>query len=391
MRRRAAFYLFLGLVIALLIVALATGLQTHGSTNPNVWMGAHLHTPLLQMLDLASLFLFVVIGFNGVMVSRLQFQLRHQAEDFGDQMQSLLHRNEELVKVNEEYAEQIAALEVEQETPPALSLGDTGQKVIAALHWQVDAQARQLEAVHQALAQQHAALEELQQHVQVLEGNGAPALNDSPVSPQLAEAVPPLVEVQPEPTVAAAPPASPAEFPAEEPIAVAEWTGNDGSTLIGEMLEFDVSALVAPEPAAPARPKPIGLAGRLDYPLDDSFLAFAAGHLSSIPEPTPDPPQEPERSRTERIEISVAAPAPSSPAAPAADQDIPPPKTQAAAAFDMAESALSSLQSETQEALSSLRAQVEATLPPESTPPVSAEAEEPPAPPARRKPWHRRF
>ena len=43
MRRRAAFYLLLGLVTALLMVALATGVQTRGSADPNDWMQAHRH------------------------------------------------------------------------------------------------------------------------------------------------------------------------------------------------------------------------------------------------------------------------------------------------------------------------------------------------------------
>jgi hypothetical protein len=377
MRRRAALYLLLGLVTALLVVAMATGLQTHSSYDPGVWIKAHRHVPLLQMLDLAAAFLFVVIGTYGLTVSRLQMQMRHQAEDFGDQMQTLLHRNDELAKVNEEYAEQIASLETAHAEPPALSLGDSSQRVIAALHWQADAQARQLVAIHRALEHQHDALEELRQHVYTQEGSASPSLTGaSAASPQLADG-----RASDSTTVETEPKADPAE---EERIGIADYTINDGSTLVGEMLDFDVSAFAAPEPSSPGRPKPRAFAEARTYPVDDSFLAMAAGHLSSIPEPAPAP--EPER-----VEISfgksTVAPTPSEPYVEASEPPLPY-KTQVCVDFDLAESALSSLQSETQEALSSLRAQVEATLPP-ATPPESEPDKS--NQPARRKPWHLRF
>ncbi|MCW3100614.1 MAG: hypothetical protein JWL77_6232 [Chthonomonadaceae bacterium] len=377
MRRRAALYLLLGFVTALLVVAMATGLQTRASYDPAVWMKAHRHVPLLQMVDLSAAFLFVVIGTYGLTVSRLQMQMRHQAEDFGDQMQSLLHRNEELAKVNEEYAEQIASLEVAHTEPPALALGDSGQRVIAALHWQVDSQARQLEAVHQTLAQQHDALEELHQHVHAREGSAAPSLTGvSASSPQLTDA-PPSHSMPAETD-------SDADLAEDERIGIVDFTVNDGSTLVGETLDFDVSAFASPEPSPPDRPKPNAFAATRTYPVDDSFLAMAAGHISSIPEPTP--PPEPER-----VEISVgkgsATPIPSEPYVAAAEPPQPY-KTQVCLDFDLAESALSSLQSETQEALSSLRAQVEATLPPAPTAESESDKSDQPA---RRKPWHLRF
>ena len=383
MRRRAALYLLLGLVTALLVVGMATELQTGNSTDPNVWMRAHRHVPLLQMLDLSAAFLFVVIGTYGLTVSRLQLQLRHQAEDFGDQMQSLVHRNDELSKVNEEYAEQIASLEAAQTEPPALTMGDSSQRVVAALHWQVDAQARQLEAVHKTLEHQHEALEELRQHVHVLEGHerAAPSLADpTAASPLLADAALPLTVPEPERVWEPAPEAkaqAEAEAPelelAEdtseavligEPVALAEGTGNDGSTLIGEILEFDVSAYASPEPT-PAAPRPkstFARAGKRErapsYPVDDSFLAMTAGHLSSIPEYAAPSEESAPFEEPERIEISVGKSASTPPPSePSLDfEDVPPARTEGALAFDLADSALSSLKSETQEALSSLRA-----------------------------------
>lgn len=379
MRRRAAFYLLLGLVTAVLIVALATGLQTGGSTDLNVWLWAHRHLFLLQMLDMASAFLFVVISLYGLTVSRLQMQLQHQAEDFGDQMQTLVHRNEELSKVNEEYAEQIASLEAGQEAPAALSTGEGSQRVIAALHWQVDAQARQLEAVHRALEQQYDALRELQQHVHTLEESAAPPLAEEEAAPLLSDA---------------SVPASTPETAEAETATSGQWSGiadetvNDGSTLVGEILDFDVSAFAPPEPSPLDSPQPIAFTEVRTYPVDDSLLAMAAGHLSSMPEVASTPSPEPER-----VEISVgkgsAKPAPSEVFAGAADS--PPARTQGALALDLAETALSSLQSETQEALSSLRAQVEATLPQATMPSAPASEPDKSGLTSRRKPWHLRF
>lgn len=402
MRRRAAFYLLLGLTTALLIVALATGLQTGGSADPNVWMWAQRHVPLLQMLDLASVFLFVVIGLYGLTVSRMQVQLQHQAEDFGDQMQTLLHRNEELAKVNEEYADQIAALEAPAGERPALALGDSSQRVISALHWQVDAQAQQLEAVHQALEHQHNALQELQQQMRSLGERTAPSLTGSTeAAPQPAETSPQAEELKAESSEAESFEEQEAA-PENEKVEIADWTVNDGSTLIGGTLEFDVSAFASADPApssspqtvkpAEASPTPspqtVRLAEARTYPVDDSMLAVAAGHLSRMPDAAPTSSHEPER-----IEISVGkAPAsPLSSEAGADDADLSPSRTQGALALDLAESALSSLKSETQEALSSLRAQVEATIPKEPVPTVSVTDPEKSAQSSRRKPWHLRF
>ena len=379
MRRRAAFYFLLGLTTALLIVALATGFQTGGSRDPNAWMWAHRHVPLLQMLDLASAFLFVVIGLYGLTVSRLQMQLQHQSEDYGDQMQTLLHRNEELAKVNDEYADQIAALETGQTERPALSMGDSSQRVVAALHWQVDAQAQQLEAVHTALDEQRSLLQDLRQHVDTLQESAGIHLTERAASPLLAEAAlhdpePPTEEMEADPQ--------------QEHASLVDWTVNDGSTLIGQMLEFDVSGFGSPEAPPQQAPQAVKLAAARTYPVDTSLLAVAAGHLSSMPDTAPPPPPEPER-----VEITVGASSATTPLAelPADFEDLPPPRTQGAIALDMAESALFSLQSETQNALSSLRAQVEATIPQETAPLISGNEPEKSGQPTRRRPWHLRF
>jgi len=416
MRRRAALYLLLGLVTALLVVGMATALQSGNSTDPHVWLWVHHHVPLLQMLDLSAAFLFVVIGTYGLTVSRLQLQLRHQAEDFGDQMQSLVHRNDELAKVNEEYAEQIASLEAVNSEPPALTMGDSSQRVVAALHWQVDAQARQLEAVHKTLEHQHDILEDLRQHVHALEGqeHAAPSLPPTTAaSPLLPDSSPLLTVPEPEREME---PAHEVETQAEaeatklereedtseavlipEQVGLAEGTGNDGSTQIGEMLEFDVSAFASPEPPPPTpRPKStFARAGKREsarsYPVDDSYLAMTAGHLSSIPESAAPSEESAPSEEPERIEISVGKNASTPPSSePFVEfEEAPPARTEGALALDMAESALSSLKSETQEALSSLRAQVEATIPqanplPPSEPEKSSQN-------SRRKPWHLRF
>ncbi len=402
MRRRAVFYLFLGFTTALLMVALATGFQTGGSTDPNAWMWAQRHVPLLQILDLASFFVFVVIGLFGLTVGRLQVELQHQAEDFGDQMQTLLHRNDELAKVNEEYAEQIAALESQQEEPPALAMGDSNQRVISALHWQVDAQARQLEAVHRTLEHQQDTLQELQQHVHALAATSQPpALSEHAASPQAVDTSSQTSHASPLPSMpektvveAKATETAAAEEDTKDrsdnPGAIADWTANDGSTVIGEILEFDVSAFASPEPSPPPSPPPITLAEIRTYPVDNSFLAVAAGHLSSMPESNPAPTPAPEPTR---VEISVGKGAASSkpPEISVESPDLPPPRTEGALALDMAESALSSLHSETQEALSSLRAHVEATISLEPTLAAPVAEPEKANPAGRRKPWRMRF
>ncbi len=374
MRRRTLFYLVLGIATALLIVTLATWLQTGGSPDPNVWLRAHKGSPLLQMLDLAAGFLFVVIGLYGLTVSRLQTQIRHQAEDAHEQMQKLIHRNEELAKVNDEYAEQIAALETHLQEPPQLTDGGISPPVVERLRRQVEAQAQQLESVHLTLEEQHTELLELRESVQTLAESAplrlAPAASATPhtASP------PDLAELEP--------------TPVSRPIApgIPDATRNDRSTLIGEMLDFEVAPIAFPDVFHAEPSEDVRVSEPGTYPVDDSLLAVVAGHMSSIPDPVAPQPAPAGRSETTTQE---AAPASLSP-----DRDTEAERhsrrTEAREAFDVADSALSSLHNETQEALSSLRAQVEASLPRETIAPIAASAEKPNAP-SRPKPWRLRF
>jgi predicted ATPase len=226
MRRRTISYCLLGFTTSLLIVALATEIQT-GKADLNAWIQAQRNVPLLQMLDVASVFLFVVIGLYGWATSRLQLETEPQVEARSD--------------------------------PP---------KTVP----------------HQTL-----------QHTNLLEERAAPCLAGGGHAPLFRE-YPPR---EPTPDHAAQ-----RETDANrESEGTADWTVNNDSTLVGEILEFDVGAAAALKVSqrdalqSAAMPE-----ARTTYPVDNSFLVVAAGHLSCLPESAP--VSRPEETR---VEISVGA------------------------------------------------------------------------------------
>ena len=323
------------------------------------------------------LFLFVVIGLYGLTVSRLQLQLQHQAEDFGDQMQTLLHRNEELAKVNEEYAEQIAALEAEREEPP----GPRDRRQQSASHRRPALAGRCPGAA--VGGRPSGAGASARRRCRNFAAN-AHAGSRAPPAPCRGGGGPAALSQTPLALFRRRRRGAGGSQAGERTRNFADWTANDRSTLIGGILEFDVSAFCPPgivrtcpihRPISPRKPAPIRSTTR--------SWRWRQGISPAC--------------RT-RPHSAVGAgargdPVGTEPAAPSLDHassDLPPARTQGALALDLAESALSSLQSETQEALSSLRAQVEATIPQEAAP-AAAPGGEPERTPPKPRPWHLRF
>ncbi len=377
MRRNVVVYLAAAVATALLIAALGTGLQTDSSHDPNVWLQAHRHAPLLQMLDLAAGFLFVVISLYGLTVSRLQMNLRHQTEDTRDQMQIMMHRNDELAKVNDEYADQIAVMETESQDWQDRSQRaeeEAGRQHVVKLQRQAESHAMQLESVHIAQEEQHYELSELRQSVLALTQRAPQRLASAPTAPLLEE--PALISHA----------LSDLEIPllpgpgAVESTEIREPTRNDASTLIVGMLDFEI----APTAFLTAQDDNGHLAEPSTYPVDDSLLAVVAGHLSSLPEPTA-------VQASAGVEITVQ---PTSQLKTLRPSEVPASliekKTVAHEAFDVADFALTSLESDAHHALTSLREDVDAAKP-QKSPLTAAEVIAESAPPPRRKLWHLRF
>src|SRR5579863_8225949 len=51
MRNRTILYLLIGLLFAIVLVGAATNAAVHGKNNPQTWLIAHQHNPVLWMVD----------------------------------------------------------------------------------------------------------------------------------------------------------------------------------------------------------------------------------------------------------------------------------------------------------------------------------------------------
>jgi len=256
MKKRTLLFLLLGLVVAVVLIAAATALETGNSSNLQVWLRAHAHTPLLWMLDGCSVIIFLGIGLLGVAFNGFQEQARQESDDYAQQLDQLLERTEELAKLNDEYARRIADLEEAGEARQESFQSEARrltEQAFHALSGQVDANARQLDAVNMAMQYQRAELKELRANLRAV------SLSASiPQATQFAIA---------EESAGKALPAPPSETGRQEAATasdsgeasggVLDQTVNAGSTLIIGTVDFEIPAASPETPSdeLPARAK----------------------------------------------------------------------------------------------------------------------------------------
>ncbi|HLK55079.1 MAG TPA: hypothetical protein VKU00_00855 [Chthonomonadaceae bacterium] len=159
-------YILVGLLVALSLVGGATAVQTGNSRESHIWLEAQRHTPLLWMVDGCALAIFLGIGLFGAAFAGFQEQTQQLSEEHGLQLNKLIERTEELTQLNAEYAERITGLEAEASAREEVFEDEVRrltQQTLHALEGQVEANARQLDAVNLAMQYQRAELRELRQ------------------------------------------------------------------------------------------------------------------------------------------------------------------------------------------------------------------------------------
>jgi hypothetical protein len=170
MKQRSA--LSTAIVTALLIVLVATGVQTGGSSDVGEWVRAQGKTPLLWVIDILAVIIALGIGLLGEIQSNYRENMRMHDEEYSKKMTAMLDHTTELAKINDEYADQIASLEAaasaRQEALEEEARRLTEQ-AFRALHGQVEANARQLDAVNMALQYQRGELRELRHGFRTLQ------------------------------------------------------------------------------------------------------------------------------------------------------------------------------------------------------------------------------
>src|SRR5262249_32977504 len=150
-----------GLLVALALIGGATAVQTGNSGNINTWLEAHKHTPLLWMVDGCALVIFIGIGLFGAAFASFQEHVQQLSEEHSEQLNKLIERTEELSQLNADYSERITGLEAEGEDREQAFEAEVHrltEQAFHALQGQVEANARQLDAVNLAMQYQRAEL-----------------------------------------------------------------------------------------------------------------------------------------------------------------------------------------------------------------------------------------
>ena len=167
MRTRTFLYIFVGLLVALALIGGATAVQTGNSSDFQVWMEAQKRTPLLWMVDGCAFVIFLGIGLFGAAFATFQEHTQQLSEEHSEQLNKLIERTEELTQLNADYSERITGLEAEageREQGFETEVNRLTEQAFHALQGQVEANARQLDAVNMAMQYQRAELRELRQN-----------------------------------------------------------------------------------------------------------------------------------------------------------------------------------------------------------------------------------
>ena len=280
MKNRAAIHFGLSIIMAVMLVVCATAFQTNYSTRPEDWLAAQ-RQPILWLVDFTAVYTLILMG---ALSRTQQFAFRSAEEmhalrqEHQNQLETLIEQAADLEEKNVMQEERVEELEGEikathlaadQEASTAsYLLTEAGFRTLQA---QIEAQARQLDAVNMALQYHRAELGQLRHGLRALAPNGeiapmpafplaehthliekaetAPVLSidasvDAPVLPDFSSES--STENESAPTEALTEPHSPTEQrkPFFDP------TVNARSTIVHETTDFDVT------PKEPAAPEP---------------------------------------------------------------------------------------------------------------------------------------
>lgn len=253
MKNRAALHLGLSAIIALMLIVCATAFQTNYSTLPNDWLQAQ-RQPILWLVDFAALYTLILMG----ALSRTQRYAFRAAEEMQtlrlehqNQLESVISQAADLEEKNVEQEERIEELENDMAESHALAtqavsnatnlMTEAGFRTLQA---QIEAQARQLEAVNLALQYHRAELSQLRHGLRSLSPNGE---------------LPPLPAM---PSLESLAPAQLTELPAQRSLSAApeegeRGRGGEGETTLRHALETQELSAVenATEPETEPTPE----------------------------------------------------------------------------------------------------------------------------------------
>lgn len=173
---------FLAVLVALLVIVYGTALQSGYSHNPMDWLRAQVQMPVLWLLDFCALYSIYLI--------LVLLRYRTAARDYARQFEALQKEsNKDIAEFNramEEMSGTYACLKEENrqlalKLTDLMALADSRQEgfeaearrlteqAFRAFQGQLDANARQLEAVNLALQYQRAELKEMRSRMTALE------------------------------------------------------------------------------------------------------------------------------------------------------------------------------------------------------------------------------
>lgn len=185
MKQRTPLYAFLSVLFAFFLIACATALVTGYSHRPADWLEAQ-RRPILWLVDFSALYTLVLVAFFVVYerMARLQARelLRLREEHHAQLEQMTAHMNE-ADRGMEEYEDKIAQMKEEthqmREGFEAEARRLTEQ-AFQALQGQVEAHARQMEAINLALQYHRGELRELRHNMRLIQATPAPVVRLTP-------------------------------------------------------------------------------------------------------------------------------------------------------------------------------------------------------------------
>lgn len=280
MKNRAAIHFLLSATMAVMLIVCATAFQTNYSTRPEDWIEAQ-RQPILWLVDFTAVYTLILMA----ALSRTQ-QLAFRSEDekhtlrqeHQNQLESLIVQAADLEEKNVGQEERIEELKGER----AATHSEAAQAVATAsnllteagfrtLQAQIEAQARQLEAVNMALQYHRVELSQLRHGLRAIAPNGeippmsalplpelphligkaaiAPVLAiDAPATPEFSSDS--SAEDKGESEVAPAETAPEPHLPTEERKPFFDPTVNARSTIVHETTDFEVAPKESTEPEA---------------------------------------------------------------------------------------------------------------------------------------------
>ncbi len=263
MRNRTFLFLILGLALAGGLVGGATALELSNSKTHVSWIHAQQSTPLLWIVDGCALLILIGSGIYGAAVSGPSKSMYYENER---QLAALSLTVEELSDTNIEYASRVRALEDAGDnwhTGFEAEASRLTEQAFLALSDNIEANAKQLEAINLALRYQRAEAKALRA---ALKSGGLPPAD-------LETEAPPPLDVPSRPSKAIHPQPMPTKVEAEQNDELgSDVVHDDKSAPVEAAVNVKTQPASAPDLSAAASASPSPVASSRKYSYEDSDL-----------------------------------------------------------------------------------------------------------------------